>query len=31
MMEIDWPGNRGLENVIERAVVLTNGPRIGTV
>ena len=30
MMEYDWPGNvRELENVIERAVVLNSGPRIG--
>jgi DNA-binding NtrC family response regulator len=29
MMEYDWPGNvREVENVIERAVVLTSGPRI---
>src|SRR6187431_698360 len=31
LMEYDWPGNvRELENVIERAVVLATGPRIGT-
>ena len=31
MEEYDWPGNvRELENVIERAVVLATGPRIGT-
>jgi DNA-binding NtrC family response regulator len=31
LMEYDWPGNvRELENTIERAVVLTTGPRIGT-
>ena len=31
MMEYDWPGNvRELENVIERAVVLATGQRIGT-
>ena len=30
MMDYDWPGNvRELENVIERAVVLSNGMRIG--
>jgi two-component system response regulator PilR (NtrC family) len=30
MMEYDWPGNvRELENVMERAVVLGSGPRIG--
>ena len=30
MMEYDWPGNvRELENVIERAVVLGSGTRIG--
>ncbi|MEE2637431.1 MAG: sigma-54 dependent transcriptional regulator [Acidobacteriota bacterium] len=30
MEEYDWPGNvRELENVIERAVVLAKGPRIG--
>jgi two-component system response regulator PilR (NtrC family) len=30
LMEYDWPGNvRELENVIERAVVLASGPRIG--
>jgi two-component system response regulator PilR (NtrC family) len=30
MTEYDWPGNvREIENVIERAVVLTPGPRIG--
>jgi two-component system response regulator PilR (NtrC family) len=30
MMEYHWPGNvRELENVIERAVVLATGPRIG--
>jgi len=30
LTECDWPGNVGeLENVIERAVVLTAGPRIG--
>jgi two-component system response regulator PilR (NtrC family) len=30
MMEYDWPGNvRELENVIERAVVLSNGIRLG--
>jgi DNA-binding NtrC family response regulator len=29
-MSYDWPGNvRELENVIERAVVLATGPRIG--
>ena len=31
LMDYDWPGNvRELENVIERAVVLATGPRIGT-
>ncbi len=31
LMEFDWPGNvRELENVIERLVVLTPGPRLGT-
>ena len=31
LMEYDWPGNvRELENVIERAVVLATGQRIGT-
>jgi len=30
LMDYDWPGNvRELENVIERGVVLTTGPRIG--
>jgi len=30
LMDYDWPGNvRELENVIERGVVLTNGPQIG--
>jgi transcriptional regulator with GAF, ATPase, and Fis domain len=31
LQEYDWPGNvRELENVIERLVVLTAGPRLGT-
>src|SRR5437868_5864076 len=31
LQEYDWPGNvRELENVIERLVVLTPGPRLGT-
>jgi DNA-binding NtrC family response regulator len=31
LQEYDWPGNvRELENVIERLVVLTTGPRLGT-
>src|SRR5881392_1932127 len=31
LMEYHWPGNvRELENVMERAVVLATGPRIGT-
>jgi two-component system response regulator PilR (NtrC family) len=31
LMSYDWPGNvRELENVIERAVVLATGPRIGS-
>jgi DNA-binding NtrC family response regulator len=31
LTEYDWPGNvRELENVIERLVVLTTGPRLGT-
>jgi two-component system response regulator PilR (NtrC family) len=31
LMEYDWPGNvRELENVVERAVVLASGSRIGT-
>ncbi len=31
LMAYDWPGNvRELENVIERAVVLATGPRIGS-
>jgi two-component system response regulator PilR (NtrC family) len=31
LMEYDWPGNvRELENAIERAVVLSSSPRIGT-
>jgi DNA-binding NtrC family response regulator len=31
LVEYDWPGNvRELENVIERLVVLTPGPRLGT-
>ena len=30
LMDYDWPGNvRQLENAIERAVVLSSGPRIG--
>ena len=30
LQEYDWPGNvRELENLIERLVVLTNGPRLG--
>jgi len=30
LQEYDWPGNvRELENVIERLVVLTTGPRLG--
>jgi DNA-binding NtrC family response regulator len=30
LVDYDWPGNvRELENVIERAVVLAHGPRIG--
>ncbi len=31
LQEYDWPGNvRELENVIERLIVLTSGPRLGT-
>jgi DNA-binding NtrC family response regulator len=31
LQEYDWPGNvRELENVVERLVVLTSGPRLGT-
>jgi two-component system response regulator AtoC len=30
LQEYDWPGNvRELENLVERLVVLTNGPRLG--